>query len=169
MTPTQSFQCTQGTANIITPASIVSANLPLTSLHISQPGLLAVPPASQAHSCRRAFALPILSVWNSPLLGLWLSPSLSTGSYPPSTELACIPGPQLMPASLLPLFPFCFFFFFFWLYPWHMEVPRLGVELELQLPSYATATATWDPSHICILHRSLLQCWIINTLGKARD
>ena len=26
----------------------------------------------------------------------------------------------------------------------HMEVPRLGVELELQLPDYATATATWD-------------------------
>ena len=24
-----------------------------------------------------------------------------------------------------------------------MEVPRLGVELELQLPAYATATATW--------------------------
>ena len=24
-------------------------------------------------------------------------------------------------------------------YPWHMEVPRLGVQLELQLPAYATA------------------------------
>ena len=30
-------------------------------------------------------------------------------------------------------------------YPWHMEVARLGVESELQLPAYATATATWDP------------------------
>ena len=27
---------------------------------------------------------------------------------------------------------------------WHMEVPRLGVELELQLPAYTTATATPD-------------------------
>jgi len=27
----------------------------------------------------------------------------------------------------------------------HMEVPRLGVQLELQLPAYATATATPDP------------------------
>ena len=25
---------------------------------------------------------------------------------------------------------------------WHMEVPRLGVELELQVPTYATAIAT---------------------------
>ena len=32
-----------------------------------------------------------------------------------------------------------------------MEVPRLGVESELQLPAIATATATPmpDPSHIC--------------------
>ena len=27
----------------------------------------------------------------------------------------------------------------------HMEVPRLGVELELQLSAYTTATAMWDP------------------------
>ena len=25
----------------------------------------------------------------------------------------------------------------------HMEIPRLGVERELLLPAYATATATW--------------------------
>ena len=29
---------------------------------------------------------------------------------------------------------------------WHMDVPRVGVKLELQLLSYATATATWDLS-----------------------
>ena len=28
----------------------------------------------------------------------------------------------------------------------HMEVPRLGAELELQLPVYTTATATQDQS-----------------------
>ena len=33
-------------------------------------------------------------------------------------------------------------FFFLGLYLWHMEVPRLGVKSELQLP--ATATATLD-------------------------
>ena len=29
-----------------------------------------------------------------------------------------------------------------------MEVPRLGVESELQPPAYATATATPDLSHV---------------------
>ena len=32
--------------------------------------------------------------------------------------------------------------------PRHVEVPRLGVESELQLPAYATATAMPDPSRI---------------------
>ena len=54
-----------------------------------------------------------------------------------------------------------------------MEVPRLGVELELQLPAYttatATATATQDPSHICDLHTHLQQHWILNLLSEARD
>ena len=51
-----------------------------------------------------------------------------------------------------------FFFFFFvilGLHPWPMEAPRLGVKLELQLPAYATATATPDLSHVCNLHCSL--------------
>ena len=30
-----------------------------------------------------------------------------------------------------------------------MEVPRLGVKLQLQLPAYATATATQNPSRVC--------------------
>ena len=34
---------------------------------------------------------------------------------------------------------------FYGLHRQHMEVPRLGVESELQLPAYATATATPDP------------------------
>ena len=33
-----------------------------------------------------------------------------------------------------------------------MEVPRLGVKLELQLQAYATATAMWDLSLVCDLH-----------------
>ena len=39
----------------------------------------------------------------------------------------------------------------------HMEVPRLGVTLELQLPAYTTATATSDLSCICDLHHSTRQ------------
>ena len=45
----------------------------------------------------------------------------------------------------------------------------LGVESELQLPAYTTATATLDPSNICDLHHSLWQCWITNPLREARD
>ena len=36
-------------------------------------------------------------------------------------------------------------FFFLGLHPRHMEVPRLGVELELQPLAYPTATAMLDP------------------------
>ena len=50
-----------------------------------------------------------------------------------------------------------------------MEAPRPGVELELQLPAYTTATATPDPSHSCDLPHSLQQCQIVNPLIKARD
>ena len=50
-----------------------------------------------------------------------------------------------------------------------MEVPRLGVELELQLPAYTTATATRDLSCICDLHHSSQQCWIPHSLSEARD
>ena len=39
-----------------------------------------------------------------------------------------------------------FFFVFLGLHPWHMEVPSLGAESELQLPAYATATAMPDLS-----------------------
>ena len=50
-----------------------------------------------------------------------------------------------------------------------MEVPRLGVESELQPPVYTTATATQDPSHICDLHHSSQHSGILNLLSKARD
>ena len=50
-----------------------------------------------------------------------------------------------------------------------MEVPRLGVKLELQLLVCATATATQDPSHVCNLHHSSRQCRILNPLSEARD
>ena len=48
-------------------------------------------------------------------------------------------------------------FFFLGLHLWHIEVPRLGVELEPQLPAYTTATAMPDPS------------LVINPLSEARD
>ena len=67
------------------------------------------------------------------------------------------------------LYSFIYLFCFLRLHLRHMEVPRLGVELELQLPAYITATATMDPSWVCDLHRSSWQPWILNPLSKARD
>ena len=53
------------------------------------------------------------------------------------------------------------FFFFFSCFVWphvaHMEVPRLRVQSELQLP------ATRDPSRVCDLHQNLRQCGIFKT------
>ena len=48
-----------------------------------------------------------------------------------------------------------------------MEVPSLGVELELQL--LATATATRDLSRICNLQHGSRQCCFPSSLSKARD
>ena len=68
----------------------------------------------------------------------------------------------------------CLFWSFLGLHLWHMEVPRLRVQLELWPPAYATATATrdtatQDPSHICDLHCSSWQHWILNPLREAKD
>ena len=55
------------------------------------------------------------------------------------------------------LLAYTFFFslslalFFFFL---HMEVLQLGVKSEPKLPTYATATAMPDLSHMCDLHHS---------------
>ena len=70
---------------------------------------------------------------------------------------------------------FNFFFFFFWsfclLRPhlWHMEVPGVGVQLELQPLAYTRAIATRDPSRVCDLHHSSRQHRILNPLSEARD
>ena len=50
-----------------------------------------------------------------------------------------------------------------------MEVPRLGVRLELQPLVYTRATATRDPSRVCDLHHSSWQRRILNPLSEARD
>ena len=72
----------------------------------------------------------------------------------------------------------CFSYYFSFIYVFicflephlqHMEVPRLGVKSELQLPAYTTATAMQDPSRICDLHHSSRHYWILNPLNEARD
>ena len=73
------------------------------------------------------------------------------------------------------LYLFCFFVclfvlsFFLGPHQQHMEVPRLGVQSELQLLTYTTATATPDLSCICDLYHSSWQCRIPNPLSETRD
>ena len=59
-------------------------------------------------------------------------------------------------------FSFLFFFFFLGLHLWHIEIPMVGIESELQLPAYTTATAMPDPSQIFNLHHSFQQYWLIH-------
>ena len=68
---------------------------------------------------------------------------------------------------LLPVSPLLFLIFLF--FPQHVEVPRLGVKSELQLPAYTAATAMWDPSCICDLQHSSRQRRILNPRSEARD
>ena len=68
---------------------------------------------------------------------------------------------------------FSFFFFFVFVLGGaqllHMEVPRLGVRSELQLPAYIKTTAIWDLSCVYDLHHSPLQLQILNPLNEAWD
>ena len=74
------------------------------------------------------------------------------------------------PSVCLP-FSFSFFvlFCFLGLHLQHLHVPRLGVESELKLPAYTTATAPWDPGCVCSLCHSSRQCQILKPLSEARD
>ena len=94
----------------------------------------------------------------------------------PQVQALSSAGQTLLPLSELQaeladfyvmLFLFCFFFVGPHLR--HMEVPRLGVESELQSPVYTTATAIPDPSCICNLHHNLWEHQILNLLSEARD
>ena len=84
-------------------------------------------------------------------------------------EFAYLTPPFPTNSSQEPFFFLCFFFFLGG-HLQHMEVPRLGIQSELQLSAYTTATATlWDPRYICDLDHSSWQWRILNPLSKARD
>ena len=80
-------------------------------------------------------------------------------------------GHFLLQAKIITFSSFFFFIFFYFLWPhlWHVEIPRLGVELEPQLLATATVIAMPDPSLVCSLHHNSWQCQILNQLSKARD
>ena len=51
-----------------------------------------------------------------------------------------------------------FFWSFLGLHLWHIEVPKPGVKLELQLLAYVTAIATPGLSRVCEVHHTSRQC-----------
>ena len=61
------------------------------------------------------------------------------------------------------------YIYFLGTYLQQMEVPRLGVELELRLLAYATTIGTQDPSCLCDLHHSSWQLLILNPPSEASD
>ena len=79
----------------------------------------------------------------------------------------CLPYSVFLVAAAAASFFFSSSFCFLGPYSWHMEIRRLGVELQLLV--YATATAAPDPSCILDLHHCSQQRWILNALSKARD
>ena len=104
-----------------------------------------------------------------------ISPILALVSSQVSSHVHMTWMPSFTSSSSLS-FCFCFFLFFVFLFfcflglhPWHMEVPRLGVELELLLLlAYTTAMATRNPHCFCDLHDSSKQCLILNPMGEAK-
>ena len=72
-----------------------------------------------------------------------------------------------------PILKYCrvlfFFFFLFTAAPAAYEVPRLGVDLELELLADTTATAMPDLNHLCDLCCSSWQRQILNPPNEARD
>ena len=93
--------------------------------------------------------------------GLFKAKQLVIGESEFNHKFACL--------MVLKLFPFFFLFFFLGPHVKHMEVPRLGVKSQLQLPAYATAKAMPDPSCIWNLHCSSWQCRIPNPMSESRD
>ena len=113
----------------------------------------------------------ILQIWRyifGEINELTQTTELLSGAAGTHISLCLIPAS----ASLINSKPHSFFFFFSCFlgpHPWHMEVPRLRAQSELQLLAYATATAMPDLSGIRNLYHSSQQCQILSPLSEARD
>ena len=143
---------------------------PILGLFLSQPGLpLQADDASpQWEKQNRSKVASLSLITHHPEA---LSVETEKMFYAP---LACL----LLPSSstprpirgvTVPLLLLYIYFCFLGPHPWHMEVPRLEVQSELQQPTYTTATATPDPSRVCNLHHNSQQHRVLDPLSEARD
>ena len=99
-----------------------------------------------------------VNTWSSrkqriPVSGLWqrhLAYCARVGvsaMSPPPVSLTWGSHPRCQKSEgFILVYPPPFFFVFLVSHLWQLEVPRLGVESEMQLPACTTATATRDPS-----------------------
>ena len=154
----------------------VSENMELLSPHEPSSGSLRAPIFSFEINPRRfAFFFSFLFLAAPEACRIQLMPQLQPKTAVTSWILNLLPN-QGTPSFLC----FCFLFFFFFLrpHPKYMEVPRLGVESELQLPPYTTA-ATLSHSHsnaTSVIQATsgtytaaLQQHWILKPLSEGRD
>ena len=160
--------CSDSICTVLPPCSLLSSLTGLLTLDISSyPRLL----QSQHLSCPRCFFLSLKSVLKYYLS--WLYYSKVHLSKPLAISI-----PLYNPIFLLStydqltfhvhLFTYVYMYFLFRAAPTHMEVPRLEVKSELQLPAYVTAIATLDPSCVCEPHHSSRQRQTLNPLSEAR-
>ena len=101
------------------------------------------------------------------LQGMCSRDSRQEGTGRSGARVSCrhVAGAALTAGTQWPSWPLSVLIFFFFVGPHsrHVAVPRLGVQL------LATATAVPDSSHVCHLHHSSRQRWILNPLSEARE
>ena len=132
--------------------------------YVEVPGLGINPPQQWPKALQWQWRiLNLLHHRGTPRHAFW--PNSSTSKHPPWRNVYTNSMYEVVHCSIVCLFVFSFL----GLHLCHMEVPRLGVELELKLPAYTTVTATRDLSHVCNLYHSSWQRQILNPLSKARD
>ena len=96
---------------------------------------------------------------------------LPSGTYTYNKYLACVnqpTGSQLMGPCLDTNLNWANFFFVFCLLR-ATPVAYGASQARRRVEAVAMTTATWYLSHVCNLHHSSWQCWILNPLSEARD
>ena len=99
-------------------------------------------------------------IWEIIIVKNWLYNKrirVASSDYLVTTQNTCRVGQDFY---FIFLFFYFSIFFLLWLHLQHVEVPRLGVKSELQLPAYTTVMAVGNPNH------SSWQHWILNPLAR---
>ena len=137
--------------------------------------LLAYATQSQQHRIQAASATYTTANGNTRFLTHWVRPGIKpTTSWFLVVFVSAAPRWELLyhafnltylcSIHIFLLFYLFLFLFFLGLYLQHMEVPRLGFKLELQLPANITAIVMPDPSCIWALHHSSWQRQVLKLI-----